>query len=502
MTQMSLKAEDVDFSMEVQASRDASENKYGIAIRELVEPVLLAGPETPVNRIKKMIGVDEPIRAVVIVSEMKPVGLVMSLHLDRVLSHRYGVSLYYDKPVSRAMDINPLVVEEDTPLATVADLAMNRDKLRIYDHIIVSRGGKISGVVSVQNILKTLAAIQERNTVELNSINEQLQWEVDERKKAETELLKLNRELGDRVAERTAELQESNEKLRAAAEAAEAANRTKSDFLANMSHELRTPLNHIIGFTELLLEQHFGAVNETQSEYLTDVLTSGRHLLSLINDILDLSKVEAGKLELNSAKIDLKKILDNSLLMIKEKALKHGITLTTEIGNIPGIVEADERKLKQVLYNLLSNAIKFTPDGGSVRVAAEIFSPSDAKKKHLSIDAAEVGELVEISVMDTGIGLKEADMQRIFEPFEQVESSKTRRFQGTGLGLSLTKKLVELHNGRIWVESEGESKGSVFRVIIPCRQPVNDPGLPELMDSRQNAAQLGVHPSMENVAGL
>lgn len=256
-------------------------------------------------------------------------------------------------------------------------------------------------------------------------------------------------------------LEDTYDQLIKAQKDAEEANQAKSDFLANMSHELRTPLNHIIGFTELVMTKQFGELNETQEEYLNDALGSSKHLLSLINDILDLAKVEAGKLELEPSDVDLKMLLDNSLVMVKEKAIKHGIQLTTEIEGIPETVRADERKLKQVIYNLLSNAVKFTPEGGSVCVSARVID------KGLLTSDLEGSKCIEISVADTGIGLKPEDLERIFNPFDQVEESKSRGYQGTGLGLSLTKSLVELHGGKIWAESEGEGKGSTFQFVIP-----------------------------------
>ncbi len=237
--------------------------------------------------------------------------------------------------------------------------------------------------------------------------------------------------------------------------AAEDANKAKSDFLANMSHELRTPLNHIIGFTELVVDKNFGELNEVQEEYLGDVLISSRHLLSLINDILDLSKVEAGKMELELTDVNLKILMENSLIMIKEKAMKNRIKLTTEAQDIPETISVDERKIKQILYNLLSNAVKFTPEGGDIILAAKKTMEEGDKN------------FIEISVTDTGIGLKPENLERIFGHFEQVESSTSRKYQGTGLGLSLTRKIVELHGGRIWVESDGEGKGSCFRLVIP-----------------------------------
>jgi len=271
--------------------------------------------------------------------------------------------------------------------------------------------------------------------------------------------------------------------LKQAMKTAETANLTKSEFLANMSHELRTPLNHIIGFTELVVDKKFGELNETQEEYLGDVLSSSHHLLSLINDILDISKVEAGKLTLESSDMDLKLLLENSLVMVKEKTLKHGIRMATEIDGVPETVWADERKLKQILYNLLSNAVKFTPDGGKVNLEARMVDcviregrrRSDPERvqvinvrvKGEHVHNRESRRCLQISVSDTGIGIKPEDQERIFNPFDQVENSASRRFQGTGLGLSLTKSLVELHGGRIWVESEGEEKGSIFSFIIP-----------------------------------
>jgi signal transduction histidine kinase len=273
--------------------------------------------------------------------------------------------------------------------------------------------------------------------------------------------------LEEKVRERTAKLaqtleklEQSNRDLLLAKEMADAANTAKSDFLANMSHELRTPLNHIIGFTELVVDGNFGELNGQQKEYLQDVLESSRHLLSLINDVLDLSKVESGKLEIQTSRIHLEGFLRHSLTMIKEKALSHGIHLAFELVEIPEFVQADERKLKQVLYNLLSNAAKFTPDGGQVVLSARGLNGNEGSN--------EGWHAVEISVRDTGIGIDSKDLERIFDPFEQVENSKSRKFQGTGLGLSLTKRLVELHGGRIWAESEGAGKGSIFRLRIPA----------------------------------
>ncbi len=274
-------------------------------------------------------------------------------------------------------------------------------------------------------------------------------------------------------------LRQQNADLTRAKEVAENASRAKSDFLANMSHELRTPLNHIIGFTELVVDKQFGALNEAQEEYLNDALHSSRHLLSLINDILDLSKVEAGKLALEVTDVDLRMLLENSLTMVKEKALKHRIRLSVDMDGVPDTIQADERKLRQIMYNLLSNAVKFTPDGGAVTLSARPLSlqgghwvTREGQDVLLPVGSEEgsmiQGGWMEILVQDTGIGISRGDLERIFDPFERVESLSGGRHPGTGLGLSLTKRLVELHRGKIWAESDGEGKGSKFIFVIPA----------------------------------
>ena len=245
-----------------------------------------------------------------------------------------------------------------------------------------------------------------------------------------------------------------------AKEAAEAANRTRNEFLANMNHELKTPLNHIIGFTQLLVDKNFGDLNDAQIEHLNDVLKSGRHLLSLINDILDLARIGADKLELALSEVNLRILLENCLLMVKDKVAKHRIQLTKQIEDIPEIITADERRLKQVLFNILSNAVKFTPDGGKIHLTAIRFKGMDNQSK---------GDFIEISIRDTGKGINKKDQNCIFDPFKQVDGSNSRRYQGAGLGLALTKRLIGLHGGSIRVQSEGEGKGSVFHLLIPTQ---------------------------------
>ncbi len=267
------------------------------------------------------------------------------------------------------------------------------------------------------------------------------------------------------VKEDITRLRKFENELKKAKETAELASRAKSNFLAGMSHELRTPLNAIIGFSEVLKDQYFGPLAEKQQEYIDDILESGKHLLSLINDILDLSRIEAGKAVLDLSKVNVSGLIDNSLTMIKEKAMRHGITLARDIS--PEVtdleVTADERKLRQVLYNLLSNAAKFTPDGGTIKLFAKtVYHPgtgADEQSLHSGF--------LEISVKDSGIGISSEQLEKIFSPFYQVSDSRQGKSPGTGLGLPLSRDLVELHNGRLYVESDGEGKGSTFSFQIP-----------------------------------
>jgi signal transduction histidine kinase len=252
-----------------------------------------------------------------------------------------------------------------------------------------------------------------------------------------------------KVEERTRELETALGELDEKSRELEAASRHKSEFLANMSHELRTPLNAIIGFSQVLGERLFGEVNARQAEYLDDILTSANHLLALINDILDLSKVEAGQIELEIVPFSLREALERGVVMVRERAMKDGVQVALTANSGIDLVTGDARRIRQVIFNLLSNAVKFTPPGGAVDVRA-----------------TRVNGEVRVSVTDTGPGIAPDDHERIFEEFQQTEAGVEQR-EGTGLGLALSKRLVELHGGRIWVESE-PGEGSTFVFTLPA----------------------------------
>jgi signal transduction histidine kinase len=317
--------------------------------------------------------------------------------------------------------------------------------------ILVFQKPDVTQQVDVTN-LKLQYGISFLSTIAGAFIYERTRRKTQEELVAKQEMLMRSEK---RLRESIEELRASKLKSEQLALQAQQASKAKSDFLANMSHELRTPLNHIIGFTDLVLGGVGGTMTNVQREYLGDVAFSSSHLLSLIEDILDLSKVEAGKLEIHPAKLDLRALLEHSVVMIKDRALRHRIDTTIEFRDASAAIVADQRMMRQIIYNLLSNAVKFTPDGGRVSLVASA-EDKDGDRAFL-----------EIHVTDSGIGISHENLERIFAPFEQVDDAPNGAKEGTGLGLTLTKKLVELHGGRIWAESAGLGKGSTFHVSMP-----------------------------------
>ena len=293
---------------------------------------------------------------------------------------------------------------------------------------------------------------------------------LEEKRQHLKDIERMNADLERKVKERTQELEVVNQKLQESNQELKRANSLKSEFLANMSHELRTPLNAIIGFSELLLDPGFGQLSDDQRGYVTDILSSGRHLLGLINDILDLSKIEAGKMRLWCEPFEIGPALEEAMALLRVEARRKQIDMIARVGDPALEVHADRSKLKQIMYNLLSNAVKFTPPGGRITLEAE------------RDDAA-----VRITVTDTGIGLRPEDQGRIFQAFTQLDGSYARRYQGTGLGLTLVKRFVEMHGGRVSVESE-VGNGSCFSITIPDQAAEDAPSVAQPAGARPTLA--------------
>lgn len=276
--------------------------------------------------------------------------------------------------------------------------------------------------------------------------------DITKRKEMEDTIKNHSIELEKKVKERTAELEQAKA-------AAEGANMAKTEFLANMSHELKTPINAIMGFADLALEKGSGPVTEKQKKFINNIITASEHLNGLINDILDITKIEAGRIELVLSNVNIGSLVEEISGLFKGDALRRGMNFNIKIDNNIGNITADGQRLKQVIANLLTNAFKFTPDGGSVSISAKREGRGEA-------------EAVEIAVEDTGIGISEEEQKKLYQSFKQIESPFTKRHEGIGLGLYLCKRLVKLHNGKIWVESE-KGKGSRFAFAIPINNLQN-----------------------------
>ena len=292
--------------------------------------------------------------------------------------------------------------------------------------------------------------------------------------------------LVNRVKKSEVNIQQKNHELKQINEQLQEASESKSAFLANMSHELRTPLNAIIGFSEVLKDLAFGELNQKQLKYVGNIYSSGKHLLSLINDILDLSKIESGKLELQIEEFSVPETIEGIIATVKGLASKKGITLDLQAKQDLSYMTADHKKFKQILYNLLSNAIKFTPAGGKVSLTTND-STADSKISE---------NFIHFTVADSGIGIAPENHAQVFAAFEQIDDSYSRQQEGTGLGLALTKKLVEMHGGKIWFESE-VGKGTAFHFALPC----NFEQLQESEESPDIAEENAVEDNKETVKG-
>jgi len=342
---------------------------------------------------------------------------------------------------ARMVQIPNLAHERNNLLGT--GFTRDEDFVSYYGAPLVAKG-KALGVMEVFD--RTLIERDEEWFDFLNTLAGQAAIAIDNGQLFEN-LQRSNIELEHRVEKRTAELNKANAEL-------EHANRTKDEFLANMSHELRTPLNSILGLSESLLEQYRDPLTERQQKSVQIVESSGRHLLSLINDILDLSKIEAGKLDFYPEAIGIAEVCQASLTFIKSQAMNKSITLTFKDDKTVSGIHADPRRLKQILVNLLTNAIKFTPEGGQVT---------------LEVHGDVEQDLIQFSVMDTGVGIALEELERLFQPFTQVDSSLNRQQEGTGLGLALVQRLTDLHGGSVHVESQ-PGKGSNFTIVLPWRR--------------------------------
>ncbi|HWQ11212.1 MAG TPA: response regulator [Roseiflexaceae bacterium] len=376
---------------------------------------------------------------------------------EAVLAHGRAVTLN---------EIDPATLSD--PLWSAFRLLHERDGLRAMAVLpLRAQGGVIGALVALRerpgqpytpDDETFLLQIADRAAITIASarLHQSVRQELAARAEAEAAVVQLNRTLEARVQERTAQLEQANAELSRANAALARAAQLKDEFLASMSHELRTPLNAILGRAETLQEQLHGPLNERQMRSVRSIEESGRHLLELINDILDLSKIEAGKLELNRAPVAVGQLCQASLRLVAEAAARKGISVSARIE--PGLtsVPADERRLKQILVNLLSNAVKFTPEGGAVG---------------LDVTGDPLAGQLRFTVWDTGIGIAREDIGRLFRPFVQLDSSLSRQYNGTGLGLALVARMAELHGGCVSVESE-PGHGSRFVVTLPWPGPL------------------------------
>jgi two-component system cell cycle sensor histidine kinase PleC len=398
------------------ASRKDIEGRTVASIDRFALRVLPVAPATRCAEIYDRFSADVDLIAIPVVDEEKPVGLVYRVDFEHRLAHAYGRALYEKKPISALMDPEPLVVERGIAVEALGHLIASDRPSALLRGFIITDQGRYLALGSALSLLQASLVRSEQRSRELEHAYEE----------------------------------------------ADSANRTKSGFLANMSHELRTPLNAIIGFAECMQDEVMGPLPERYKSYAEDILTSGNHLLGMVNDLLDMAKIEAGRYELCETRIRVGDTIDSAVRILGETASHNGVSIVVQRDADSHLrLKADERSLRQMLLNLLSNAIKFTEAGGSVEVRSSV---------------AFDGEL-RIEVTDNGIGMSDEHQKIALTPFGQVSVNFDRRYQGTGLGLPLVKSLIELHGGRLEMQSalgQGTKVGLCFppqRVERPPADP-------------------------------
>jgi PAS domain S-box-containing protein len=452
-------------SLEIQTPRPIAERLILLlqTIRDLLlidgVAIFLADPEGAWLRVVSNLGTDEALEGVRV--PIGPDGGAIAL----VYRTQEAIVFNGETPVPEEFRLKP-------PLDQVADL-----RSRIFAVVPLVVEGRAIGVVGAHRKQERRAF--EPATIELLQLFASHAAPAIEQARLYEEVRRSAVRLEAIVEERTRELQATNAKLREATHLAEQASRRKSAFLADMSHEIRTPLNAVIGFSELLQGQNVGPLNDKQTRYVSHILKSGKHLHQLIGDILDLSKVEAGKVLLQPQPLAVAGTLEDVLVIVRGLANKKSQVVEADVESDLPLLTADPVRFKQVCFNLLSNAVKYTPERGRIRLVARRANGSsgpmvDSSPSPRDPDGSpgeSADNFLEIRVSDTGVGIKAEELPRLFQEFVRLEDTTTKSEEGSGLGLALAKKLVDLHGGRIWAESEGEGRGSTFTFVLPFTGP-------------------------------